>query len=86
MDELEKAFAVAEAGMEEASGGVEELQASINQLVPKFLSLVQGSMRQFVGKVDHSERESREHTDMVLKTMGMLMGGLRWMSYLRREM
>ena len=39
-----------------------------------------------MGTVDHSERESREHTDMMLRTLGQLQGGLKRMNHLRREM
>ena len=95
LDKLNAAFGAAEAGMEEVcgnyemwaeSGGVGELQAVVDKLAPQFLRVVQGSMRRFVGRADHSERERREHTDMVLMTMGMVGGGLKRMNYLRREM
>ena len=39
-----------------------------------------------MGTVDRSERESREHTDMMLRTLGQLQGGLKRMNHLRREM
>ena len=95
VSELEEAAAAAEAGLEAvggdyerwaASGGVEVLQSVVDGMVPKFLSVVQGSMRRFVGPADHSERERREHTDKVLMTISMLGGGLRRMNYLRKEM
>ena len=89
VSELEEAVVAAEAGLETAggdyerwaaSGGVEVLQSVVDGMVPKFLSVVQGSMRRFVGPADHSERERREHTDKVLMTLNMLGGGLRRMS------
>ena len=95
LEELNAACGIAESGLEEAhgnferwaeSGGVRKLQAVVDKLAPKFLRVVQGSMRRFVGKADHSGRERREHTDLVLRTMGMVGGGLMRMNYLRREM
>ena len=38
-----------------ASGGVEKLQSCVDELVPDFLSVVQGSIRKFVDTADHSE-------------------------------
>ena len=95
LDVLSAASDAAEAGLLEAgedyevwaaSGGVEKLQSCVDELVPDFLSVVQGSIRKFVGTADHSERESREHTDMMLRTLGQLQGGLKRMNHLRREM
>ena len=95
LDVLSAASDAAEAGLLEAgedyevwaaSGGVEKLQSCVDELVPDFLSVVQGSFRKFVSTADHSERESREHTDMMLRTLGQLQGGLKRMNHLRREM
>jgi len=95
LDALSAAFDAAEAGLAEAGGdyeawaaggGVDVLQACVDKLVPDFLSVVQGSIQRFVGKADHSERERREHTGMMLRTMGQLQGGLKRMSHVRREM
>ena len=95
LDALSAAFDAAEAGLavaggdyeaRAAGGGVNVLQACVDKLVPDFLSVVQGSIQRFVGKADHSERERREHTGMMLRTMGQLQGGLKRMSHVRREM
>ena len=84
LEELNAACGIAESELEDAhgnyerwaeSGGVRKLQAVVDELAPKFLRVVQGSMRRFVGKADHSGRERREHTDLVLRTMGMVGGG-----------
>jgi len=69
-----------------ASGGVENLQACVDEVIPDFLDVVQGSIERFVGKADRSEQERREQLELQLKTMGELQEGLKRMNHLRREM
>ena len=65
---------------------MDRLQACVDEVIPEFLQVVQGSIQEFVGPADHSEQDRREHMDMMLRTMGELQGGLKRMNHVRREM
>ena len=90
--ELSDSFSKAEAGMvgvgwnyDEwvASGGAAALQASVDSVVPKFLEVVQGSIRSFAGPGDNSEQERREQEAGVIDGLCLVRGSVNRLNRLR---
>ena len=66
------------------SGGAADLQASVDSVVPKFLEVVQGSIRSFAGPGDNSEQERREQEAGVIDGLCLVRGSVGRLIRLRR--
>ena len=68
----------------EGSGGAVDLQACVESVVPRFLDVVQGSIREFAGTGDTSEQERREKEAGVIDALCLVRGSAKRLNRLRR--